>query len=82
MMQIHDNYEIFMSNSNHYDVIIVGAGPAGSCTAMYIHPNRTGKRVLLLEGKKQVGIPMQCGEAMPTYAAIEHFPRCRLSRAF
>ncbi|MFQ5865428.1 MAG: geranylgeranyl reductase family protein [bacterium] len=59
-----------MSNPNHYDVIIVGAGPAGSCTAMYINPNRTGKRVLLLEGKKQVGIPMQCGEAIPTYAEL------------
>lgn len=53
--------------SNHYDIIIIGAGPAGSCVARYIHPNHTGKRVLLLEAKKQVGIPMQCGEAIPTY---------------
>ncbi|MFQ5770403.1 MAG: geranylgeranyl reductase family protein, partial [bacterium] len=59
-----------MSNANHYDVIIVGAGPAGSCTAIYINPNRSGKRVLILESKKQVGIPMQCGEAMPTYAEL------------
>jgi digeranylgeranylglycerophospholipid reductase len=59
-----------MSNANHYDVIIVGAGPAGSCTALYINPKRTGKRVLILEWKKQVGIPMQCGEAMPTYAEL------------
>lgn len=58
------------SPENHYDVIIVGAGPAGSCTAMYVHPNRSGKRVLLLDAKKQVGIPMQCGEAMPTYAEL------------
>jgi len=56
-----------MSIPNQYDVIIVGAGPAGSCTAKYINPNRTGKRVLILEGKKQVGVPMQCGEAIPTY---------------
>lgn len=56
-----------MAKSNHYDVIIIGAGPAGSCTAMYVDPRRTGKRVLLLESKKQVGIPMQCGEAIPTY---------------
>lgn len=59
-----------MSNANHYDVIIVGAGPAGSCTALYINPKRTGKRVLILEGKKQVGVPMQCGEAIPTYAEL------------
>lgn len=56
-----------MSTSNHYDVIVVGAGPAGSCTAKYINPKRTGKRVLILEGKKRVGVPMQCGEAIPTY---------------
>ncbi len=54
----------------HFDVIIVGAGPAGSCTAMYIDPNRSGKRVLLLEGKKEVGVPMQCGEAIPTYEEL------------
>lgn len=59
-----------MSNANHYDVIIVGAGPAGSCTAIYINPNYTGKRILILEGKKQVGIPMQCGEAIPTYEEL------------
>ncbi len=59
-----------MPNDNHYDVIIVGAGPAGSCTAKYINPNRTGKRVLILEGKKQVGVPMQCGEAIPTYEEL------------
>ena len=55
------------TSKSHYDVIIIGAGPAGSCTAKYINPNRTGKKVLILEGKKQVGIPMQCGEAIPTY---------------
>lgn len=57
-------------SANHYDIIIVGAGPAGSCTAMYINPNKTGKRVCLLEGKKEVGVPMQCGEAMPTYSEL------------
>ncbi|MFQ5603360.1 MAG: geranylgeranyl reductase family protein [bacterium] len=56
-----------MANSEHYDVIIIGAGPAGSATAIYINPERSGLRVLLLEGKKEVGVPLQCGEAMPTY---------------
>ncbi len=59
-----------MARNNHYDVIIVGAGPAGSCTAIYINPHKTGIRTLLLEGKKEVGIPMQCGEAMPTYQEL------------
>lgn len=60
-----------MTPDNHYDVIIVGAGPAGSCTAIYINPTQTGKRVLILEAKKQVGAPMQCGEALPTYRELE-----------
>jgi digeranylgeranylglycerophospholipid reductase len=59
-----------MANQNHYDVIVIGAGPAGSCTAQYIHPNRSGKRVLILEAKRDVGIPMQCGEALPTYGEL------------
>jgi len=59
-----------MEKFEHYDVIIVGAGPAGACTAAAISPVRTGKRVLLLEGKKRVGLPMQCGEAIPTYEEL------------
>ncbi|NIR53184.1 geranylgeranyl reductase family protein [candidate division KSB1 bacterium] len=58
-----------------FDVIIVGAGPAGSTTAMYINPKESGKRVLLLESRKRVGIPMQCGEALPTYDELTNiFP--------
>ena len=52
---------------NHYNIVIVGAGPAGCSAAIYINPHVTGKRVLLLEAKKEIGIPMQCGEAIPTY---------------
>lgn len=59
-----------MSGPNHYDVIIVGAGPAGCAAAIYINPKRTGKRVLLLEAKKEIGVPMQCGEAIPTYEEL------------
>lgn len=56
-----------MPKDNHYDVIIIGGGPAGSSTALYVNPRRTGKRVLLLDAKKEIGVPMQCGEAIPTY---------------
>ncbi|MFQ5639477.1 MAG: geranylgeranyl reductase family protein [bacterium] len=54
-----------------YDVIIVGAGPAGATTAMTIDPNQSGKSVLLIEGRKTVGVPMQCGEALPTYEELK-----------
>ncbi len=54
-----------------YDVIVIGAGPAGSCTARDIAPNKSGLSVLLIENKKTVGIPIQCGEALPTQHDID-----------
>lgn len=45
-----------------YDVIIVGAGPAGSTAARYAAVG--GARVLVLEKDREVGIPVRCGEAV------------------
>ncbi|MFQ6061482.1 MAG: FAD-dependent oxidoreductase, partial [Thermoplasmata archaeon] len=42
------------------DVIIVGAGPAGSTVAR--HTASQGLKVLMLERKKEIGLPVQCGE--------------------
>lgn len=58
-------------NVRRYDVIIVGAGPAGSVTARDIAAERSGLSVLLVEAKKTVGLPIQCGEALPTQRDIE-----------
>ena len=41
-----------------YDVVIVGAGPAG-CRAAELIANK-GYKVLILEQQKQVGKPVQC----------------------
>ena len=51
-------------NSFDYDVIIVGVGPAGSSTARYTLQNNKDLRVLLIDKKRQVGLPIQCGEAL------------------
>lgn len=54
-----------MKNKSYdYDVIIVGAGPAGSTTARYILQENNDLKVLILDRKKEVGIPIQCGEAI------------------
>ena len=45
---------------NH--VIVVGAGPAGSSTAM--GALRAGANVTIVDKKTNVGVPVQCGEAI------------------
>ncbi len=45
-----------------YDVVVVGAGPAGSRAARYAAQG--GLRVLLLEKRQQVGFPVRCAEAV------------------
>jgi digeranylgeranylglycerophospholipid reductase len=47
---------------NDYDVIVVGAGPAGSIAAKYAAEG--GARVLLLEKDRDVGYPVRCAEAV------------------
>lgn len=45
-----------------YDVIVVGAGPAGSTCARYAAMK--GASVLVLEKDRDVGMPVRCGEAV------------------
>ncbi len=45
-----------------YDVVVVGAGPAGSTAARLIAAQ--GHSVALLEKDREVGVPVRCGEAV------------------
>jgi digeranylgeranylglycerophospholipid reductase len=45
-----------------YDVIVVGAGPAGSTAAW--SAARLGAKVLVLDRRRELGVPVQCGEAL------------------
>ena len=45
-----------------YDVVVVGAGPAGSTAAYSAVKN--GAKVLMVERRRELGVPVQCGEAL------------------
>jgi len=48
--------------SYEYDVVVVGAGPAGSMTARYAAMH--GCRTLLIEKRQEIGSPVRCGEGL------------------
>ncbi|MGC8599490.1 MAG: FAD-dependent oxidoreductase [Nitrososphaeria archaeon] len=53
-----------MAPSYNYEVIVIGAGPAGSLAAAEVA--RAGKRVLIVEKDTEVGIPEHCGGLVST----------------
>lgn len=54
---------------DRYDVIVVGAGPAGSTAARYAAVG--GASVLVLEKDRDVGYPVRCGEAVSHEGLIQ-----------
>lgn len=55
-----------------YDVVVVGAGPAGSMAAKYAA--KAGVRVLMIEEHETIGLPVQCAGLISTRA----FEGCEL----
>ncbi len=45
-----------------YDVLVIGAGPGGSMAARYAA--RHGLRVLLVEKRPEIGVPVRCAEGI------------------
>lgn len=45
-----------------YDVVVVGAGPAGCVTARFAA--ESGVKVLIIERRQEVGVPVLCGEGV------------------
>jgi len=53
-----------MNKNYNYDVVIVGAGPAGSICARYLAENNV--KVMVVEKKQEIGTPKRCGEGIVT----------------
>ena len=59
-----------------FDVAVIGAGPAGSSTAYYAA--KAGLNVIIIDQRKAVGEPVQCGEFIPSTKEMERIiPRVK-----
>jgi digeranylgeranylglycerophospholipid reductase len=57
---------------DYYDVVVIGAGPAGSIAARTCA--QAGLRVLLAEKRQEIGSPVRCAEAVGKDTAAEFIP--------
>jgi digeranylgeranylglycerophospholipid reductase len=58
--------------TDSFDIIVVGAGPAGSMAARFAAEQ--GVSVLILEKDRDVGYPVRCGEAISKKGVEEFIP--------
>ncbi|MFH1420471.1 MAG: FAD-dependent oxidoreductase, partial [Candidatus Aenigmatarchaeota archaeon] len=54
---------------SEYDVVVIGAGPAGSSTAKSC--SSLGLKTLLIEKRSEIGAPKRCAEGLSTHASEE-----------
>ena len=55
----------------HYDIIIIGAGPAGLMAAREL--KKQNINFLIIDSKKEIGLPLRCGEGIREKEFIEFF---------
>ena len=60
-----------MTATEKVDIVIIGAGPAGSTAAE--HAALAGLSVLVLEKRRVIGVPVRCGEFLPHVDEVQRF---------
>lgn len=58
-----------MQLNQEYDIVIIGAGPAGSTTARYAA--KGGLKVLLVDKRQELGAPVQCSGAVSRHGLLD-----------
>ncbi|HVP79461.1 MAG TPA: NAD(P)/FAD-dependent oxidoreductase [Thermodesulfobacteriota bacterium] len=63
-----------------YDIVVIGAGPAGSSAAQAAA--QRGAKVLLIDRRQRLGIPVQCAEFVPQWISRQasFSPACIMQR--
>lgn len=56
---------------NKYDVVVIGAGPAGLMAARELAKNNIN--FLVIDSKKEIGVPLKCGEGIREKGFVELF---------
>ncbi len=65
-----DGDSLLPEAGDHYDLVVIGAGPAGSVAAW--EASEQGLKVLLLEKRQEIGSPVRCAEGL-TPGALDGF---------
>ena len=68
------------SLAGSYDIVVIGAGPAGSSAAQAA--SQRGAKVLLIDRRQRLGIPVQCAEFVPQWISRQasFSPACIMQR--
>jgi geranylgeranyl reductase family protein len=67
-----------VSKIGFYDIVVIGAGPAGSSAAQAAV--QRGANVLMIDRRQRIGLPVQCAEFVPQWISryAPFSPRCVL----